>query len=124
MMDEPEKVEWFSCLRFGHGNGTGELLCGPLKQWKLSMAGHGEYMRNKQGKKRRQGVQLAGKRSGAEGPGFGIHCFIINNPGDIDPWLLVASLTRDVFLPPIMRVMRRNDMEFRGLDWRNLTNCN
>ena len=65
-----------------------ELLCG-------FMAGHGEYMRNKQGKKRRQGVQLAGKRSGAEGPGFGIHCFIINNPGDIDPWLLVASLSKD-----------------------------
>ena len=44
-----------------------------------------ESLRNQGRKKRRQGVQLAGKKSGVEGPGFGIHCFIINNPGYIEP---------------------------------------
>jgi len=59
--------------------------------WFAAQQGHGEYMRNKQGKKRRQGVQLAGKRSGAEGPGFGIHCFIINNPGDVEDFYAIQE---------------------------------
>ncbi|CAJ1421637.1 unnamed protein product [Effrenium voratum] len=49
----------------------------------------GEYARRH--RKRRQGVHLAGKRSGAEGPGFGIHCFIINNPGTIDDFYHVQE---------------------------------
>ncbi|CAJ1377265.1 unnamed protein product [Effrenium voratum] len=58
------------------------------EEW-WSRDGGGEYARRH--RKRRQGVHLAGKRSGAEGPGFGIHCFIINNPGTIDDFYHVQE---------------------------------
>ncbi|CAE7469154.1 CPK3 [Symbiodinium sp. CCMP2456] len=60
---------------------------GILDAW-FAKDGGGAYAKRSK-KQRRKGVQLAGKKSGAEGPGFGIHCFIINNSGDIDDFYQV-----------------------------------
>ncbi|CAK9029116.1 unnamed protein product [Durusdinium trenchii] len=59
------------------------------EEW-FSAQGGGEYVRRGR-QRRRQGVHLAGKRSGAEGPGFGIHCFIINNPGFIEDFYTIEE---------------------------------
>lgn len=79
-----------------HPNQVREGLWRSLRKmqedWFSAQRGSGaESLRHQGRKKRRQGVQLAGKRSGAEGPGFGIHCFIINNPGYIEDFYAIQE---------------------------------